>query len=317
MSTTTTLSRRPMDFRHEAQVCAGTEELLAGTVAFVADALSGGIPVMVAVHERTWEPIRSALGGAAGLVRYVDMTRIGGNPARMLAVWLGFLAEHGGRPVRGIGEPLWAGRRDAEVAECHIHEAALNLAIPATTPLRMMCVYDADRLSPVALEVAHSTHPVVLGGAPPQFGSYRGAEPGRLLATQRLARPPRGARRLAFGRGSLATVRRFVTDRCSEADLGTDRTDDLTLAINELAANSLDHAGGHGVLRSWQDDDALLLQVSDSGRITDPLVGRIEPNADQGRGRGLWLVNQVCDLVQVRSDRAGTSVRVATWLPAG
>ena len=312
---TTTLPPRPTLFRHEARLCAGTDELLAGTVPSMTRALSRAIPVIVAVHERTWETIRAALDGDAGRVRFVDMTRIGANPARMLAVWLGLLAEYGGRPVHAIGEPLWAGRRDAETLECHIHEAALNLAIPATTPLRMVCVYDADHLSPAALSEAHRTHSTVAGGPAPQVDSDRGAATAGLLGARRLPRHPRLARRLAFGRGGLAAVRRFVTDRCSEVDLGTARTDDLTLAINELAANSLDHAGGHGVLRSWREDDALVLQVSDSGRITDPLVGRIAPTVDQGRGRGLWLVNQVCDLVHVRSDRAGTVVRVSAWLP--
>ena len=51
-------------------------------------------------------------------------------------------------------------------------------------------------------------------------------------------------------------------------------------------------------------------QVSDSGRIRDPLAGRVRPEPDARGGRGLWLVNQLCDLVQIRTGSSGTTVRV-------
>jgi hypothetical protein len=39
-------------------------------------------------------------------------------------------------------------------------------------------------------------------------------------------------------------------------------------------------------------------------------VGRTPPSPDQRAGRGLWLANQLCDLVQIRSTEAGTVVRL-------
>jgi anti-sigma regulatory factor (Ser/Thr protein kinase) len=50
--------------------------------------------------------------------------------------------------------------------------------------------------------------------------------------------------------------------------------------------------------------------VRDRGRIDDPLAGRGAPVHLRPGGRGLWLVNQLCDLVQLRSSPAGTAVRV-------
>jgi len=49
--------------------------------------------------------------------------------------------------------------------------------------------------------------------------------------------------------------------------------------------------------------------VHDVGRITDPLAGRVRHGPDDS-GHGLWLVNQVCDLVELRSGDAGTTVRM-------
>ena len=42
---------------------------------------------------------------------------------------------------------------------------------------------------------------------------------------------------------------------------------------------------------------------------TEPLVGRERPAGPAG-GYGLWLANQLCDLVQVRSFPAGSVVRL-------
>ena len=36
----------------------------------------------------------------------------------------------------------------------------------------------------------------------------------------------------------------------------------------------------------------------------------VRPRVEQPSGRGLWLVNQLCDLVSVRSAADGTTVRV-------
>ena len=82
------------------------------------------------------------------------------------------------------------------------------------------------------------------------------------------------------------------------------------LCADELAANSLLHGGGRGELRVWRDGAALVCEVSDTGTIDDPLAGRRVPSLDRVGGRGLWLANQLCDLVQLRSGPAGTVVRL-------
>jgi len=37
---------------------------------------------------------------------------------------------------------------------------------------------------------------------------------------------------------------------------------------------------------------------------------RVRPTPTQTGGRGLWMANQVCDLVRIRSGDTGTAVRL-------
>jgi hypothetical protein len=55
---------------------------------------------------------------------------------------------------------------------------------------------------------------------------------------------------------------------------------------------------------------AVVCQFEDRGHITDPLGGRRVPRPDVAGRVGLWTVNQLCDLVEVRIARDGTTVRV-------
>jgi anti-sigma regulatory factor (Ser/Thr protein kinase) len=45
-----------------------------------------------------------------------------------------------------------------------------------------------------------------------------------------------------------------------------------------------------------------------------PSAARSAPPTGRAGGRGLWLVNQLCDLVQVRSPAGGTTVRMTMQL---
>jgi anti-sigma regulatory factor (Ser/Thr protein kinase) len=105
-------------------------------------------------------------------------------------------------------------------------------------------------------------------------------------------------------------VRDFVVERAHSAGFDGDRLANLVLAANELATNSLRHAGGAGVLRTWEEDGTFFCEVRDGGRIEDPLAGRDRPSDLIGGGRGLWMVNHLCDLAQVRSSAAGSVIRV-------
>jgi hypothetical protein len=96
--------------------------------------------------------LHDALDGQAGQVEFVDISEVGRNPARLIPVWQWFLDTRSSprRPVRGIGEPIWPGRRPEEILEIQLHEALLNIAVDPEIPFWLVCPYDAGALSPVA-----------------------------------------------------------------------------------------------------------------------------------------------------------------------
>jgi anti-sigma regulatory factor (Ser/Thr protein kinase) len=118
-----------------------------------------------------------------------------------------------------------------------------------------------------------------------------------------------------FGRRDVPAVRRTVRQFALSCALSTEQADDLELAASELASNCIRHGGGGGSVAMWREPGAVIVEFSDSGRLTDPLVGRRRPDAQAEGGMGVYLVHQLCDLVQVRSGPSGTTVRVSTWVP--
>ena len=52
------------------------------------------------------------------------------------------------------------------------------------------------------------------------------------------------------------------------------------IAASEVAANTLRHTNGGGVVRLWETDAELLCQIEDTGYITDPLAGHWRPAGD-------------------------------------
>ena len=123
--------------------------------------------------------------------------------------------------------------------------------------------------------------------------------------------PPVGTPALTFEASHLGEVRRVVRHRAAAAGLASVRLHDLLLAINEAATNTLLHGPGSGTLRVWQEPGSLVCEIRDEGRIDDLLVDRNFPaDDDREGGWGFLLVNQLCDLVELRSDAGGTTLRM-------
>lgn len=302
--------------QHECLLYSGDAEFVAETLPFIRAGLDANEPVMVAVLSRKIALLREQLGTEAGRVEFYDMERLGSNPARIIPAWQRFLDARGpSERVRGIGEPVWAGRGAAGLAECHIHEHLLNHVLEATFGFWLICPYDVSALGANVVNEALVTHPTFR-----QNGSRR-PSPGHLRLDGLLNEPPgpptNDALTFRFDGSALTALRAVV--RSSVTGLGLDEraAEDLTLAVSEVAANSVRYGGGAGSVQIWGEDGGVRCEIVDQGQILDPLVGRRQPRPTQIGGRGLWLANQICDLVQIRSGANGTTVRlhVATGQP--
>jgi anti-sigma regulatory factor (Ser/Thr protein kinase) len=287
-------------------------EFLAGTVPFLEAGIRSGEPMLVAVPPPKIAALTGALGPDAEAVTFVDMTRLGENPARIIPTWCEFVAARApGVALRGIAEPVWAGRTPAELAECRCHEALVNLAFAHTPGFRLLCPYDTGALGDDVILEARCTHPRVRAdGAARASDDYCGPDAGAMPFTLPLAAPPRHADTHAFDAWRLPHMRQVAWDHGTDAGLSAQRASDLAFALNEVTTNSVRYGGGGGTVRLWNDERSLVCDVQDHGRIDQPLAGRLPPNQGQIGGWGLWLANQLCDLVQLRTFASGTTVRL-------
>jgi anti-sigma regulatory factor (Ser/Thr protein kinase) len=301
---------------HDVMLWSALDPFVRATADFVRGGLLCGERVVVALPGARLRAVRTALGEAARHVAFADMLELGSNPACLIQAWVDFVAQTGDQPSRGVGEPLWAGRTGAEVTECQLHEALLNDAIPATAPLWLRCPYEVGALTHEVLDEALHAHPWVasVDGAALANQSYGGSELGAMGFSSPLPDPPESTIVRVITPESLRSVRDLALHVARVCGVPEDRAADLGLALHELGVNSVVHGSGQGTLRLWRTPDALVCEVIDSGVVSDPLTGRLAPDPEEPDGRGLWMVNQLCDLVQLRSSGSGTAVRVHTWL---
>jgi serine/threonine-protein kinase RsbW len=106
----------------------------------------------------------------------------------------------------------------------------------------------------------------------------------------------------------LAAVRAFVHARSVALGLPPARADMLTLAVSELTTNTLQHTSGGGRVRVWAEQGQLVCDVVDRGPVR--AFGRSMPPPDAVRGRGLAIVERVCDEVDASAGPDGTVVRL-------
>ncbi len=294
-------------FGHPALFYRGAAEYLAGTVPFVWGGLAADEPVAVAVPGDNLELLRRELGADAARVHLLDMTEAGRNPGRIIpGVLRAFADRHPGRPVRIIGEPIWAARSALEYPACAQHEALINLAFTGRDAT-ILCPYDVDALTPEVLADAEVTHPVLVDGTGRRTSTAY--DPAEVIERYNEPLPvPDGVFELADTK-DLAAVRALAHVRAAACGLDAGQVADVEVVVTELLSNSVEHGSGSGTVRFWGGDGEFACEVHDRGRLTDPLAGRHPAIPYQPRGRGLLLVNLLADLVRLHTGDDGTTFR--------
>ena len=278
----TTTATEDAPFVHPALFYRGDQEYVAGTVPFLLEGLAASEPVAVAAPVPRLELIATALGAAAEAVHFVDMTRAGRNPGRIIPSVLRAFADarRGGR-VRIIGEPIWSGRTADGVSGLRPARGADQCGVPRAR---------RDHPLPVRRTVAaggrtrrrprHAPRPHLRRAVQSASDAY---DPDKVLAryNEPLRCPPGRGDTSGFDAEALPVTRDFALQAARERGMGAVRLQDLALVVAELTTNSVMHAGGGGTLRLWAESEQIVCEVQDAGRLTDPLAGRRPARPDQ------------------------------------
>lgn len=299
---------------HQGLLYASQAEFLASTLPFIRQGLERGDPIWVMSTVRNASWLRAALGDDARHVVFGDCSQWYRHPVRALAALNRAVRESAGRQrLRMIGEPCWTTHPGPEGTERVRHESLLNVAL-ASADASVLCTYDTRVVDDEVVAQVARTHPelVVDGGA---RSSPDYTDPALFTAecdSSPLPDAPSSALKLAFDQlGQLATLRAFMTSYATWAGAAAQSVSQFVQAVDEVATNALEHGGGSGVIRIWTDPQAMSCEISDKGSgLNDPLAGHLPLPPGRAGGCGLWLARQFCDLVEVRSGPAGTTVRL-------
>jgi serine/threonine-protein kinase RsbW len=123
--------------------------------------------------------------------------------------------------------------------------------------------------------------------------------------------------------GALTLIRGEVRRWLAPLEVMPDAEADLVLAVNEAAANAIDHAyrtgddtgddtgDGRAVVEVffWTEPGAVLLEVVDHGQWRPP-----GPHA-AGGGRGIAIMHRLVEAVLIHHDARGTRVLLRHSLP--
>jgi anti-sigma regulatory factor (Ser/Thr protein kinase) len=297
-------------FRHQGLPYVSRDLLMEQVTGFLGPALDLEEPVLIAAQSDTLSGFRTAFIGNRTHIDLAPMEQVGRNPGRLISIWSDFLDSHGAaeRTVWGIGEPIYAGRDEAEIEESGLYEQLLNGAFtePEFT-LYLGCPFDTASLPESVVDDLTGSHPFIGNGATSRTNENFRAEG---HAERKLSPALIDDDEFApFKREGLGAMRKRLAEDARRFGVEEERIPDLVLAVNEIATNSITHTGG-GSLGVWQVGGRVVCEVRDLGFIEDQLIGLRRPKLSEERGRGVWFAYQVSDLIQLRSSPSGTTVRI-------
>ena len=294
-------------FVHEALIYRDEAEFDAAMQEFLHAAAVAREPVLLALPAAHLERVERMTGDDVQ-ARFEDAERVGRNPICVLPVIEEWVSSHDGQ-ARVISEIVWPGRSEAEAAEALRQSALLNHAL-ADSAATVMSPFDGWQLDEAVLAGAEMTHPTVLeAGRRRPSESYRDPLAMRFGELWPLPPAPAWASEHSLDE-SLADLRHAVAQDPALAMLPPERRRDLVFAVNEVATNAVRHGDGACVTRMWHERDEVVTEVSSPTGIEDAMAGCRRPGADASAGRGLWLINQLCDLVELRTDSSETTLRM-------
>jgi hypothetical protein len=151
----------PELLRHRVLIYSSDEEYLASSVPFLVEGITRSDCVLLVTAKRQMGLLRDALGDNAQHVEFSDSSEWYRSPLAASNGYHTFVKERferGAPWIRIIGEPVWTGRSEAEVAQWIRYESMLNLSF-ASSPATIVCPYNARSVPDRVLAGARLTHP--------------------------------------------------------------------------------------------------------------------------------------------------------------
>ncbi|GGU59013.1 ATP-binding protein [Streptomyces lavendofoliae] len=122
--------------------------------------------------------------------------------------------------------------------------------------------------------------------------------------------------RRRFGSADIPRLRVLVESCAALCGLPEPRRGEFVVAMDAVAGNVVQHAGGHGLLELARTAKELECRVTDRGPgFTEDVIPDLAPGVNGAcRGRGLWLTRLITDRLTVASGPAGSIVTFAMVL---
>ncbi|WP_046470013.1 sensor histidine kinase [Allosalinactinospora lopnorensis] len=298
-------------FEHYGVFVDSTRDLHEIIVSRIRAALAEGDHVTVAVSPRHEETLRSALGGRPDTdLDFTDRAGLYDAPGRTLAALHRLTLARPMRHVTVVGEPVLPDD-PLELREWHRLDSALDSAL-AGTRLRLLCLHDTRTLPGEIQRIVRRTHPILVARTGVWSSpDYRDPVAFSAPDADRSLPPPSGDVRTVEVRSDLLALREEVSGLAATTGLPPPRIGDLVMAVNELAANVLEHGAGKGTISVWRSSGRIVCDVFDEdGSLTDPLGGYHPADPLSPRGYGLWITRQVCDFMEISGGRHGSLIRM-------
>lgn len=177
VGTASTLAPRLLE--HRALAYASDEEFLAAAVPFLDEGIERSHALLAVTTQTQIKLLRDVLEDRSKYVEFADSLDWYSSPNEAMDRYREFVKqkfEAGLAWIRIVGEPVWAGRSDAEIAAWTRYESLINLSL-ASSPATIVCPYDARSLPEAVVADARRTHPEVAhGGDASASPSYQDAE---------------------------------------------------------------------------------------------------------------------------------------------
>jgi transcriptional regulator with XRE-family HTH domain len=161
-----TRAAAPQLLEHRVLTYGSDEEFLDGTFPFIAEGIERSDCLLAVTTPAQIGLLRDALGDRSEHIEFADSAKWYSSPNAALNGYRAFVKERsevGATWIRIVGEPVWAGRSDAEITAWTRYESMLNLSC-ASSPATIVCPYDTRSLPVEVVEDARRTHPTVAHG---------------------------------------------------------------------------------------------------------------------------------------------------------